>query len=529
MEEVLSKLRKKFVVTTALIAGVFLLVILGGFFVTLYLTSESVTAETLEDAVAQGQAPFSANKPCYVFYDVNGRILYQDSRTLSNMQSYYGDELDSIIGEATEKGGGNFSYGNYSFAVLSRREGNVTVYALYDRTSEHLMLVKTAVIESLLYVLSMLLAALLAYILSWRNVRPVKTALEKQRDLISNASHELKTPLTIIATNLDVMKSEPQSSVESNSKWLNSAESQISRMKGLIQNMLELSKMEQSRLTAEEVDFSSLASGVCLAFEAVCFEKHLRLLTDIKDGITVSGDKAALERLIMILLDNAVKYAKENGKIGVRLCSDAKKLHLSVLNTGESISAADAKHVFDRFYRADGARANPDNQSFGLGLAIAQATVFAHKGQISCRGIDNKGTVFEVVLPLARKKQDAKRKLGLLLKFGNNKKKDFENGGDCEKSVDERFALVEEAKNAAEDINASEQKPDPSAACAETAEKNFQASSAEALEKASQITSTGHEEEVLQASPTRDAETGSCFVTTKSIKTDSHPQTESGE
>ena len=106
----------------------------------------------------------------------------------------------------------------------------------------------------------------------------------------------------------------------------------------------------------------------------------------------------------MILLDNAIKYCNPDGKVGLRLTADQKRIRLSVMNTGEAISKEEAEHVFDRFYRTDGARKNEDKQSFGLGLSIAAATVSAHGGEITCKGVEGKGTIFTVTLPNYKKK-----------------------------------------------------------------------------------------------------------------------------
>ena len=168
--------------------------------------------------------------------------------------------------------------------------------------------------------------------------------------------------------------------------------------------MLELSKLEQTTIKTDLVDFSAIVESACLEIEAVAFEKGATLVTDIQPGATILAEKASIERLVYILLDNALKYSGEKGKVGCRLSTVGKKLHLEVMNTGSAISEEEAKHVFDKFYRSDGARQNPDNKSFGLGLAIAKATVTAHGGTISCHGVENKGTVFEVFLPLAKKR-----------------------------------------------------------------------------------------------------------------------------
>ena len=133
------------------------------------------------------------------------------------------------------------------------------------------------------------------------------------------------------------------------------------------------------------------------------------LLSLLPKGSVLTPHKRELERLVGCLLDNATKYCEKGGKIGVRLIADSSKAKLYVMNTGEPISEEDAAHVFDRFYRSDGARQNPDGVSFGLGLAIARATARAHGGTISCRGVKNSGTVFEVTIPLAKNQYRRRR------------------------------------------------------------------------------------------------------------------------
>ncbi|MCQ2602483.1 MAG: HAMP domain-containing histidine kinase, partial [Clostridia bacterium] len=296
--------------------------------------------------------------------------------------------------------------GKYFIVKSGTKADGRVYYGVYDRTEDRSILIALSIIGGIIYCAAMIILIVICYILSSKTTAPVKDAMLRQRDLIANASHELKTPLAVISTNLSVVKSEPESTVRDNEKWITAIEGQVGRMDGLIKNMLELSKLEQSELPKTDLDFSSIVEGACLELEPVCFEKGITLVTNVEKNITVYGERASLERLVIILLDNAMKYSGEKGKVGCKLTVD-NKIRLSVLNTGETITEEDAKHVFDRFYRSDGARKNPDNNSFGLGLSIAQATVQAHGGTISCHGVENKGSVFEVVLPLAKKKHKA--------------------------------------------------------------------------------------------------------------------------
>ena len=401
--ELIKKLRIKFALNAMIIAAIFLFVIFGAIYGLLWSNDSMTESNMLDEALRR---PISSGMPAvkedqvYVF-TVDGSTVTMSGGT--NFTALYGDDADKIIYAASTTANGKFAVNGRYFAVKSTMTPTGIVYALHDRTSRHDQLI-TVLIETIaLYCASVLLIFFIAYLFSAKTLRPVAETYVKQRDLIANASHELKTPLTVISTNLSVVKSEPESSVQDNEKWLTSIDKQIERMQDLIQNMLELSKLEQSELPKSSVDFSGLVDGACLEFEAVCFEKGVTLVTDAQPNICVLGEKNSLERLITILLDNAIKYSGENGKVGCKLEQDGKKAVLSVLNTGEVISEEEAKHVFDRFYRTDGARQNEDGKSFGLGLSIAAATVKAHGGTISCKGVEDKGTVFTVVLPIMKK------------------------------------------------------------------------------------------------------------------------------
>ena len=402
--DIIRKQRTEYVLTTTLIAAIFLFVVLSGLFGVVYGSNDVFIKKALDKALDNPTA-YNDNVPndmkCVFVY-----VGAESETVVGNMSIYSQSDAEQIIAKTVDTEEGKFRVGNRHFIVASKDYEGGRVYALIDRTSYHQQLSNTGVLVALLYCCSVMLVALLSLLSSARLLHPVASAMTKQRDLIANASHELKTPLTIIATNLSVIKSEPTSTVQDNEKWVDSISTQIERMKGLINDMLELSKLEQSELPKQEVDFSSITDGACLAFEATCFEKDVKLITETQPFVNVYGEPKSLERLVMILLDNAIKYSGDKGKVGLKLCVENKKARLSVMNTGDCISKEEAKHVFDRFYRSDGARKNTDNQSFGLGLSIAAATVKAHDGTIDCHGIEGKGTVFDVYLPLIRKKKD---------------------------------------------------------------------------------------------------------------------------
>lgn len=409
MENVLKQLRMRFTVTSCLLAGLVLVLLLGAFLGILFASTELTSAQLLDNMLDSPDVYYEdeMGRRAFAFYYEKGSSSAEVFVAYRDVLSAYGDDAERIVGSAVNVNDGKFRIGSMYFRVMSRSYGpGRTLYAVMDRTSDKQNLASTGILLAFIYVAAIIVIALISYIFSSRALSPVAESFKKQRDLIANASHELKTPLTIISTNLSVMKSEPDSTVADNAKWIDAIDAQIQRMNGLIVSMLQLSKMENAAVPKTELDFSEIAEGACLGFDAVCFEKGITLVSKIDPGIKVMGDRDALERLVTSLLDNATKYCGAHGKVGLRLYAD-KKVRMQVMNTGSALTEEDAKHVFDRFYRSDGARSNSDGKSFGLGLAIAQATVFAHGGNITCRGIEGKGTVFEVTLPLL--KQNARK------------------------------------------------------------------------------------------------------------------------
>ncbi len=253
---------------------------------------------------------------------------------------------------------------------------------------------------------------------------PVKQAWSQQQQFVADASHELKTPLTVILANTSILLSHPESKIAEQSQWVESTQLEASRMQKLVNDMLLLARSdaqrandesqkalrkhtgEAKRLGAESIDeaidFSYVVEGQILQFESVAFEKHICLEQDVAEGIMVHASSDQLERLVSILLDNACKYAPENTVVTITLsaCENMreKTAQLLVTNQGNPIDEGDLPHLFDRFYRADKARVRTGG--FGLGLAIAKDIVEATGGTIEAQSSEVAGTTFIVTLPV---------------------------------------------------------------------------------------------------------------------------------
>ena len=238
-----------------------------------------------------------------------------------------------------------------------------------------------------------------SYLLSGVAARPVERAWQEQQRFLSDASHELKTPLTVILSSADLLA---ESAPAEEQTYVENIRAESRRMKKLVEEMLTLFRAESVRRETafSEVDLSDVVTDAALRFEPVVFESGRRLLYTIDEGLQVSGDRDALERLTGILLDNAVKYAPQGTDIRLTLTRQDRTACLAVENGGDPIPPEVAAHLFDRFYRADSSRTGT---GFGLGLAIARAIVQNHRGNIICRSQEGLNR-FSVTLPILRQK-----------------------------------------------------------------------------------------------------------------------------
>ncbi len=238
-------------------------------------------------------------------------------------------------------------------------------------------LVRTCIFISLLALGAFFIVSL---ILARWIVRPMETAWEQQKQFAADASHELKTPLTVIITNAELLRSNKYGE-EKRTRFAESILTMAEQMRGLTESLLELARSDaRTEISFETIDFSELISDSALPFEPLFFEKGLTLRCEAEKGITVKGSRSQLSRLTDILLDNALKYSYPNTEAVLSLKKRGNTCILSMESRGDTISKADLKNIFRRFYRADKVRGM--NKSYGLGLSIAENIVKEHGGRI---------------------------------------------------------------------------------------------------------------------------------------------------
>jgi signal transduction histidine kinase len=231
-------------------------------------------------------------------------------------------------------------------------------------------------------------------------MKPVAKAWAQQQQFVADASHELKTPLTAILATNNILLSNPEYTIGEQRKWIENSQAEANHMKDLINNMLFLAKSEDEKvqLMMSELSLSDIVTDTTLQFEPVAFENGTLIDSNIEGAITIQGDLTQMRQLVHILIDNACKYAGENGLVTVTLMRAPGTIRLEVNNTGTPIPNEDLPHIFERFYRSDKARTQ-QNQSggYGLGLAIAKSIADRHKAQISAASSEADGTTFSVV------------------------------------------------------------------------------------------------------------------------------------
>lgn len=295
---------------------------------------------------------------------------------VSNEQpSLYTDE--ELVSLAQELAGGSQSSGTRSnLAFYIADKGGYLLVSFVDNTVINES--AATLLRYTLFIGAFALGAffLLSLHLARKIVKPLEESYQKQKQFISDAGHELKTPVSVISANAELLEREL-----GDNRWLANIQYENERMGLLVSQLLELARTEQLTPQLERIDFSRLCNGEALPFESVAFENGLTLCCDIPEGILLYGSSTQLKQLISILLDNAIRHSS-GGKISLCLARERSFIRLSVINEGPPIPPEQQAHLFERFYRADPARTDAKGH-YGLGLSIAEAITTAHKGSIS--------------------------------------------------------------------------------------------------------------------------------------------------
>ena len=387
----IRKLRWKITGVTLLVSAL----VLTAVFACVYLFSRNNIAESYEyqlrQAVVSGTS--EARVPCFV-----AEVLPSGTVRVSGSNYYDLQDEDTLLPLVTAALSADADSGVLAAQHMRyfRLEGALAVrIAFMDSTFEQATLRSLVRVCLLIGAAALLVLFGLSWLLSGFVTRPVARTWQNQQQFLSDASHELKTPLTVILSSADLLKTSAQPEQR---QYVDNISVESRRMKALVEDMLTLSRAESGRAAPfAPLDLSDLVTDAALRFEPVAFEAGHPLQYDIQNGASLSGDHQQLDQLLDILLDNAVKYAAEDAPIRLTLDISGKNAVLAVENPGDPIPPDKRPHLFDRFYRVDDARTGAGG--FGLGLAIAQQIVRRHKGAITAAS-DARATRFTVTLPL---------------------------------------------------------------------------------------------------------------------------------
>lgn len=286
------------------------------------------------------------------------------------------DEIKNYAIEVSKKNSNEGYIGDYIYKV--RKLGmNGEEVTLIESKSTIQGLRTTIIVSIVIGILGIIIIYIVANKISKTIVRPVEETFEKQKQFVSDASHELKTPLAVIEANADVL----QDKVGEN-KWITYIQNEVQSMNKLVNDLLTLAKMEKTNTSnKQKFNLSKEIQMSVSVFESMMYERKIKLETNINDGIDFSGDKEDIKHIISILVDNAIKHTKENNKIIVNAMKEKSNVKIEVKNQGDPIPEDEREKIFERFYRIDKAR-NRNEKRYGLGLSIAKGIVEKYNGDI---------------------------------------------------------------------------------------------------------------------------------------------------
>ncbi len=306
------------------------------------------------------------------------------------------DKLANTIVTSKQKRGSVSSFG---LEYLSITEDNYTYIVAADNSFESGNIRNLFILCIISFMISFFVFFAISVLLSTWILKPVEKSWQQQNRFVSDASHELRTPITVILANLNILSSKKDDLIKTQYQWIDNTKEEANRMKQLVDELLFLARSDdrQNKLVFSKIDLSELLLSRMLSFEALAFEKGIRLDYDISDDLNIIGHEGNVKQLISILLDNAMKYCGDKGSVYLKAFSLKDRTYVLIENSGDLIDAEDLKHIFERFYRTDKSRSRTEG-GYGLGLAIAKTIVDNMHGKISVLSDKENGTVFKLEL-----------------------------------------------------------------------------------------------------------------------------------
>ena len=397
----LKKLRLKFVCIMMVIVTIMMCAIIG---LMIGFTWENLERESLDQLQELATGPGIRPQPHENSSQLSYFTMVRDpSGTVQVSGTAYLDDYDQetlldiweLVSSNGEKSG---ELKEYRLRYM-RDNGPVGErYVFLDVSGQYQAMESMVQVSILVWFITFGIMLGLSILLAKWAIKPVETAWQQQRQFVADASHELKTPLTVIMTNAELLQS-PEGAEESRQHLAGNILTMSRQMRGLVEGLLELARVDNGavKMVFAQLELSALVMDGVLPFEALYFERGLSLDAGIEEGLRCKGSESHLRQVVEILMDNAMKYSTPGGCVRVQLRRQGSHALLSVASPGQEISPADQKNIFKRFYRIDKARSR--DGSYGLGLSIAQSIVSEHRGRIWVESSGGINTFF-VQLPL---------------------------------------------------------------------------------------------------------------------------------
>ncbi len=398
----IRRLRVKFVCITMGLMAVMLLVIFG---LVYHFTQSNLEEQSLSALKSAATTQNLFGRPISGGQDLGIPCFTLETGFMGEIIASGGDYYDlsdsQLMGEiyqaAMDSGARSGVLAQYNLRYYRVDSMAGTRFAFMDLSMETTTLNALMRNCAIIGVLSVAGLLCISILLAHWAVKPVEKAWQQQQQFVADASHELKTPLTVILTNAELLKS-PEHTPEEKGRFADSILTMTQQMRGLVEGLLDLARADSGQMqgTMEPLDFSQLVEDALLPFEPLYFENGLTLESRLEPGITVKGSAQHLRQVVEILLDNGQKYSTPGGTVTVQLTRERRHALLTVETPGETLTPEQCRDIFRRFYRVDTARAM--NHSYGLGLSIASQIMERHGGRIWAAGKDGINR-FSVSLP----------------------------------------------------------------------------------------------------------------------------------
>lgn len=316
------------------------------------------------------------------------------SLNMNSIATISPENVESIIKKIRENNSSKGYYGDYKYKEAKNNEGE-KILVILDCSQELNSLSQSNSKSIMIIFIGLIIVFILLSFISKRVLSPIIESIEKQNQFVLNAGHELKTPIAVIMADAEVLEMMEEN--EESLELVGSIKKQAERLNGLTATLLHLAKAEEGRLDAEITDFSitELIEDEINEFRYLAKEKEITF--DNSNKIIITADRNSIKELIIIFLDNAIKYSDEKGKIKITAEKQGKNVKLQFMNTCENPKSININKIFDRFYREDKSR-NKKKDGYGIGLSMAKSIVDIHKGKISASITKNNYVCFTVIL-----------------------------------------------------------------------------------------------------------------------------------